>query len=102
MSGRRSREKGRRGELAIARYLQAAGIAAEKCSRAGYTGPDLSVRLLDRDLRGECKVRATGFGQIYDFLSDCDLLFIRADRKPALVVLRLDLAAEIAKKKVTK
>jgi hypothetical protein len=55
--GRASRRKGVRGELALVRFLQARGFAAEKSSRTGYRGPDLSVPLLGRDLKCEVKVR---------------------------------------------
>jgi hypothetical protein len=38
MSGRESREKGRRTELALVHLLQKLGFAAEKTSRTGYSG----------------------------------------------------------------
>jgi hypothetical protein len=38
--------------------------------------------------RGECKRRASGFKQLYDWLGNNDFLAIRSDRKPALVVIR--------------
>lgn len=37
-------------------------------------------------LVGECKIRARGFKQIYDWLGGNDFLTIRADRKPRLYV----------------
>ena len=42
------------------------------------------------------KVRGTGFAQLYAWLADRDLLIVRADRAPPLVVLPLTLAVEIA------
>jgi hypothetical protein len=52
------------------------------------------VAVLGRDLRVKC--RGNGFNGLYDRLEGRDFLFIRADRKPLLVVVKLDLAAEIA------
>jgi hypothetical protein len=43
------------------------------------------------------KRRATGFAQLYDWLKDRDVLIGKADRQEPSVVLRLSLAAEIAK-----
>jgi hypothetical protein len=94
---RRSREKGRRGELATVRLLQDAGFAAEKASRSGYTGHDISIPLLGRDLRIEHKIRANAFREIYGWLDGgANLLIIRSDRRGALAVVPLRLAIEIA------
>jgi hypothetical protein len=84
-SGRHSRRKGSREELALVRFLQDHGFAAEKLSRTGYTGPDVSVPLLGVDRRVEVKVRSNGFRQPYDWLADADLLVVRADRAEPLV-----------------
>jgi hypothetical protein len=92
----KSRRKGATEERVLVRYLQERGFAAEKTSRAGYTGNDVSVPLLGIDRSIEVKVRARAFGQLYRWLGNSDLLIIRADRKPALVVLPLWLASEIA------
>ena len=91
-----SRRKGSRNELALVRFLQGRGLTAEKISRTGYTGSDLSVPLLGRDLKCKVKVRANGFQRLYDWLTGADLLILRADRREPLVVLPLRLAAEIA------
>jgi hypothetical protein len=93
---RASRRKGAAEERALVRYLQARGFAAEKSSRTGYKGSDLSMPLLGIDRTIECKVRARAFGQLYKWLGNSDLLIIRQDRKPALVVVPLWLASEIA------
>jgi hypothetical protein len=53
--------------------------------------------LLDRDLRIEVKARADGFRELYSWLNNRDVLIVKADRLEPLVVLRLSLAAEIAK-----
>ena len=94
MSGLRSRRKGVRVELAIAKL-----IGARKVSRAYQAGHDLELLLGDdRMLRVECKARADGFRQLYDWLNERDILIIKSDRREPLVVVRLSLAAEIAKR----
>ncbi len=92
MSGLRSRRKGVRVELAIAKL-----IGARRVSRAYQAGHDLELPLGDdRMLRIECKARADGFSTLYRWLDERDLLIVKADRQEPLVILRLSLAAEIA------
>jgi hypothetical protein len=55
------------------------------------------VPLLAVDRAVEVKCRATGFRQLYDWLNGRDLLIVKADRREPLVIVRLSLAAEIAK-----
>jgi hypothetical protein len=91
MSGLHSRRKGARVELAMAKL-----IGARKVSRAYQTGHDLELFLGDdRMLRIECKARADGFRD--SWLNERDVLIVKADRQEPLVVVRLSLAAEIAK-----
>jgi Holliday junction resolvase len=97
MSGRRSRDKGARAELALARFLQDHGFAAEKISRMYKRGPDLSVPLLGIDRGVEIKIRSNGFQQLYSWLTGANLLIVRADRQEPLVIVPLRLAIEIAK-----
>jgi Holliday junction resolvase-like predicted endonuclease len=97
MSGRRSRDKGARTERAIAKVLQANGFAAAKISSAYQPGHDIVLSLSGRDLCVEVKARAGGFQGLYSWLSGRDLLIVKADRQEPLVILRLSLAAEIAK-----
>ena len=96
MTGRASRIKGARVERELVHLLQDSGFAAEKISRTGYTGPDLSVPLLGRDLRVEVKARCNGFRKLYAWLNGADLLIVRADRSEPLVVVPMALATEIA------
>jgi len=105
MSGGKSpRAKGDRDERALVRLLQEAGFAAERMPLSGggsrvtrWSGYDISVPLLGADRHVECKVRADGFRQLYDWLAPpADLLVVRADRREPLVILPLKLAIEIA------
>ena len=52
-------------------------------SRAGYQGHDLewSGRLV------EVKRRASGFKKLYEWLADVQIVMVRADRQPWLVVM---------------
>jgi hypothetical protein len=97
--GRASRDKGNRTERAIVRLLQERGLAGERVPLSGAArgrfGGDIRVPALGRDLRGEAKCRGNGFNRLYDWLEGRDFLVIRADRKPLLVVVPLELAAEI-------
>jgi hypothetical protein len=97
--GRASRDKGSRTERAIVRLLQDHGLAGERVPLSGAArgrfGGDISVPVLGRDLRGEAKCRGNGFNRLYDWLAGHDFLVIRADRKPLLVVVKLELATEV-------
>ena len=101
MSGRRSRDKGARAERSIANALRANGIAAVRVPLSGAVGGrfagDIALPLLGRDLCVEVKARADGFRELYSWLNQRDVLIVKADRQEPLVVVRLSLAAEIAK-----
>jgi Holliday junction resolvase len=98
--GRASRDKGNRLERAVVRLLQNHGLAAERIPLSGSAGGSFSgavtTPLIGRDLTIECKSRANGFLKLYAWLEGQDALIIKADRRDALVVLALRLAAEIA------
>jgi hypothetical protein len=100
MSGRRSRNKGARIEREIVRALQAKGFAASRVPLSGAVGGrfsgDVVLPLLGRDLCVEVKARADGFRELYSWLTSRDVLIVKADRQPPLVVVRLALVSEIA------
>jgi hypothetical protein len=97
MSGRRSRNKGARTERAIAEVLRANGFAAAKISRAYQPGHDIVLSLNGRDLCLEVTARADRFRELYNWLNERDILIVKSHRQEPLAVLRLGLAAEIAK-----
>jgi hypothetical protein len=70
---------------------------AMKISGLYKLGADISMSLLGSDRAVEVKCRAAGFRQLYDWLNERDTLIAKADRQEPLVVLRMSLAAEIAK-----
>ncbi len=92
--GKFSRDKGARFEIQIVHLMQEAGFAAEKVPLSGAAGGsfsgDISMPLLGVDVRIECKKRARGFTQIYDWIESNYGLVVAADRKPPLIVNRLD------------
>jgi Holliday junction resolvase len=98
MNGRRSRNKGARAERAIVKALQAQGFMATKISGMYKPGADISMPLLGSDMAVEVKCRADGFRQLYDWLHRRDVLIVKSDRQEPLVVVRLSLAAEIARR----
>ena len=101
MSGRRSRAKGARTERGIVHALQANGIAAVRVPLSGAVGGrfagDVLLPFMGRDFCVEVKARADGFRELYSWLDRRDVLIVKADRQEPLVILRLSLAAEIAK-----
>jgi Holliday junction resolvase len=101
MSGRRSRSKGTRTECSIVNALQAKGIAAVRVPLSGAAGGrfagDIVLPLLGRDFLVEVKARADAVREVYGWLNARDVLVVKADRQEPLVILRLSLAAEIAK-----
>jgi hypothetical protein len=97
MSCRRSRDKGARTERAVVRLLLAYALPARKVSAMYKRDEDLRVIVGDVERSVEVKCRAAGFNRLYDWLDDRDILIVKADRQEPLVVLRMSLAAEIAK-----
>lgn len=100
--GKFSRDKGSRIERAIVNAMQDNGLAAERVPLSGAAhgrfGGDISFPLIGRDMRVEVKGRAAGFKQLYRWLNGADVLMVRADRSETLVVLRLPLAMEVARR----
>jgi Holliday junction resolvase len=100
--GRKSRDKGNRTERAIVKSLQDRGFAAERIPLSGAAGGsfvgDISVPVCGIDRVVEVKCRANGFRELYSWLESRDFLIVKADRKEALVVVRMSFAAEVAAK----
>lgn len=99
MTSRPSRRKGARTKRACVNALGASGIAAERVPLAGAAGERFAgdVVLIGRDLCLVVKVTADSFREPYGRLSGRDELILKANRQEPLVVLRMALAAEIAK-----
>jgi hypothetical protein len=98
MSRRRSGDKSTCIERASACVVQGQGVAVANIGRVYKPVAERSMSVLGSDTTIEVKRRATGFAQLYDRLNDRDVLIGKADRQEPLVVLRMSLAAEIAKR----
>ena len=88
--GKKSRVKGQRNEYALVSALKDAGLEAVRVPLSGAHGGVFAGDILIDGKRFEAKIRSTGFKQIYDYLADNAGLFIRADRREALIVLRVE------------
>jgi hypothetical protein len=99
MSGRRSGDKSTCIERASACVVQWQGVAAANIGRMYKPVAERSMSFLSSDTTIEVKRRATGFAQLYDRLNKRDMI-VKADRQEPSVVLRMSLAAEIAKRMV--
>ncbi len=90
--GKGPKQKGDRFERAVAQAL--GGERTFWQPEGGELRPDVTVPALGR---GECKIRggANGFKQLYGWLEGRDFVAVRADRMPALIVLRIDAVAAL-------
>lgn len=74
--------------------FRAYGLQAERVPLSGGAGgsytSDFTVRVLGLLKRFEAKWRGDGFKEIYRWLEGNDGLVIRADRQPALMVVKLE------------
>ena len=96
MSGGRSRNVART-EGALAPFPSSPkrrGNQDQRCLQARR----ISISVLGSYRAIGVKRRATGFAQLYDWLNDRDVLIGKADWQEPLVVLRMSLAVDIAKR----
>lgn len=97
----RSKQKGSRAERGIVDLLRSYGLEAYRVplsgSAIGYKS-DVEIRLSNQRFALESKVRSKGFSRIYQWLSNSDLVVVKADRQPPVAIIRLkDLADLIAR-----
>lgn len=100
--GKKSRDKGGRYEAELVTDLRETGIKAERVPLSGaahgsFAG-DINLPLMGRITRFEAKIRADGFKELYRWLAEHKGLFLRADRKETLVVMRLSDWCELVAK----
>ncbi len=88
--GKMQRDKGYRVEREIVNYLKNNGIPAKRVPLSGASEGFKGDIIIDGSLKAEVKARKDGFKQIYDWLGDNDYLFLKANRKPVLVVMHID------------
>jgi hypothetical protein len=100
MSGGRSpKRKGVRAERKLVLQLLELGLT---CARVPFSGAiggawsgDIELELLHRICKAEVKARRQ-FNTLHEWISGADLLILKADRQPPLVVLPVRLFAELA------
>lgn len=87
--GMKSRRKGAAFEREVVHFHTALGLAAERIPLSGAAKGSFAGDLRLGPWTVECKRRADGFKELYSWLAhdDADLLVLRADRQPLLVVL---------------
>lgn len=99
--GKSQRDKGARGERALVAALIAGGINAERVPLSGAAGGsfknDVTAAIAGQRRDFEVKTRKDGFKELYKWIEPAYGLAVKADRKPFLVVLRLEDFIHLAK-----
>ncbi len=88
--GKREQRKGKRVEYQVRDAFREMGF---KCYRVPSSGNSEGFKgdlVLEETLVVEVKARKSSFKTLYGWLKDSDVLVIKADRRPALVVMPLE------------
>lgn len=96
--GKKSRNKGYRGEHNLVLLLRSHGIDAKRVPLSGAT-EFCKGDLLIHGLIAEVKVRHHGFKELYKWLNGKDLLFVKADYADYLCVMPIERFIELIKGK---
>lgn len=92
--GKMQKRKGYRTEHEVETAFRKAGFDAARVPLSGasrFQKGDVILKVNENELVGEIKARADGFKQIYQWLEGKDFLVVKADRKPHLVILDMNL-----------
>ena len=99
MPGKKSKRKGYRGEAEIVRLLRQHGVDAKRVPLSGsakhFQPGDV---VIEGYLTAEVKRRKNGFKQLYEWLENRNLVFLRADRRPWLVVMDFELFLQLMRR----
>lgn len=87
--GKKSKNKGYRGEHNLVGILRKHKIDARRIPLSGAT-EFARGDLLIEGMTAEVKLRRKGFKEIYKYLEGRDLLFIKADRKEYLCIMQIE------------
>ena len=90
LMGKSQRNKGYRGEYKLVKLLQKAGIPAKRVPLSGATEFAKGDIVIKDRYKAEVKLRKDGFKELYRWLDGNDFLFVKADRKPYLVIMTFD------------
>jgi len=98
--GKAQVRKGYRGEYNLVRKLKEAGCDVKRIPLSGRTDfakGDIQIIHPVAEGIGEVKVRKMGFRELYKWLGKMDYLFLKADHRPYLVVMKLDRFLQLLK-----
>lgn len=95
-----AKRKGDKHELATVALFKEYHLDAKKVPLSGaadgFKGDiHVTVHWKPAPLKLECKIRAEGFKELYRWLEGNDAVVVRADRKPALAVIPLELFVKL-------
>lgn len=96
--GKREQRKGKRVEYQVRDAFREMGF---KCYRVPSSGNSQGFKgdlILEETFKVEVKARKDSFRTLYAWLKDSDILVIKADRKPALVVMSLETLKELLRR----
>tara|TARA_X000001388_G_scaffold25071_2_gene17484 strand:- start:13286 stop:13639 length:354 start_codon:yes stop_codon:yes gene_type:complete len=88
----KSKQKGDRFEREINEMFKRHGFDSKKVPLSGATWlkGDLITKIHGKTKTIECKVRAKGFKQIYEYLEGNDFVVAKSDRSVPLIITRLN------------
>ena len=90
MAGKRAKRKGYRGENELVHILRQYGIPVERVPLSGASEFQKGDLVLFNVLTAEVKRRKDGFKELYKWLKDRNLVFLRADRKDWIVAMDIE------------
>lgn len=90
MSGRKSRNKGKRGEREVVNILKANDVPAKRISPMEAGGEDKGDILVAEVWKGEVKLGSHVPKFMFDVKGESEMLFIRRNRRKWMVCMDLD------------
>lgn len=96
--GKFSKDKGTRVERYFVNKLLQGGLTAKRVPLSGAMRDykdDIILEWLGENIQAEVKARADGFKEIYKWIAPVKVLFLKANRKDGLAVIRLNDFAEL-------
>ncbi len=88
--GRSQQQKGYRGENNLRKLLVNGGVECQRVPLSGAAPGRDGDLIINGGDKGEVKIRGNGFKQIYEWIIGNKFLFVKADRKDYLAVMRID------------
>lgn len=94
--GRKSRGKGYRGEYNLVQVFRKENLSAIRVPLSGATDFAKGDVVVE-GMVGEVKMRRNGFKELYKWLANKDLLFLKADREDYLCVMPISKFMQLMK-----